>query len=298
MRYNNSMVAHVWAQQNEDAGENGNGCFYFTGSTIFSYNSGFPIAKYVDNGIVLFTTASYSVTTSQHCTLVRRSIPDWVEVFNVPEVAITLGTRHRYTTEQNKKNHKINVQAYREEIAATVLSASRARSNKEWLEARALALVEECNKYIVTFKLRIKELTLPNKEQLVKAAKNAKVNAKRKAAARKKAMIKKAAADVIKWRAGAKIAIPYGLDPMLRIVGDNVETSQHAIFPVSHALKALPLIEACRNNKRGWRPNGKAIALGHFQIDEIDACGNVRAGCHKVRYAEIALLAPLLRGEG
>ena len=58
--FDNSMVAHVWAQQGQDFGRSNNGNLYFEGPTIFSYGSHFPIASFTDlrvgaRRVVLFT---------------------------------------------------------------------------------------------------------------------------------------------------------------------------------------------------------------------------------------------------
>ena len=45
--FNNSMVAHVWAQQTQAHGRNAGNTFYFEGPTIYSYGEHFPIATFV-----------------------------------------------------------------------------------------------------------------------------------------------------------------------------------------------------------------------------------------------------------
>lgn len=71
-----SSVAHLWAAQSQDdARTSGNGNFYFSGKTIYSYGSHFPIAKHVVNkkGIkaILFTELVYSSDTSKHISYTR-----------------------------------------------------------------------------------------------------------------------------------------------------------------------------------------------------------------------------------
>lgn len=68
-------VAHAWANQHQDEARNSGGSFYFNGSTIYSYGSHFPIAKHVTNeqgqSATLFTTRTYSSTTSGHVSIAR-----------------------------------------------------------------------------------------------------------------------------------------------------------------------------------------------------------------------------------
>jgi hypothetical protein len=277
--YNNDMVCHVWAQGNEDSGKNGNGSLYFTGDTIYSYGSHFPIAKMMDNGMVLFTTDTHGVTTSQHCSRVRQAISNR-KTFDVPCVEITPDTNHRYTKERNAKSHKENLASYKERINDTVVKASRARSNKEWLENLAIVLVDEHNSYINVFSLRNKPIELPNVGQLRAAADKAAAKAAKIAAIEN-------ADKIAKWLAGENVSLPRNIAVMLRVRGDMVQTSQNASFPIEHARLALKIIKRCKANKEKFVPNGKTIKLGHFAIDRIDTNGDVKAGCHFVKYAQI-----------
>jgi hypothetical protein len=85
--YSNHEIPHLWAHQAQDEARNSSSSFYFSGPTIYSYGSHFPIARHVTNDggerAILFTTASHSVTTTQHCSLVRRAIPAAVPAFDV-----------------------------------------------------------------------------------------------------------------------------------------------------------------------------------------------------------------------
>lgn len=76
--FNNSMVAHVWAQQTQPEGRSGNGHFYFKGATIYSYGGHFPIARFTTDALgrrcVLFTNGRYGITTAQHMNYTRRAL--------------------------------------------------------------------------------------------------------------------------------------------------------------------------------------------------------------------------------
>lgn len=66
-RYNNSQVAHIWAQGDPDAsGQSGNGNFYFTGRALWSYGSHFLVGFIMPDGVALLNNASNSVSTSGH----------------------------------------------------------------------------------------------------------------------------------------------------------------------------------------------------------------------------------------
>jgi hypothetical protein len=67
-----------------------------------------------------------------------------------------------------------------------------------------------------------------------------------------------------------------------------LETSRGARVPLPDALRAFALIERVRNRGEPWSPtDGKPLRVGHFTVDRIDANGDIRAGCHKIRWPEI-----------
>jgi len=71
--FKSDEVAHIWASQSQSEGRNSARNIYFEGTTIYSYGSHFPLARFV-NGRVLVTNRSYSVTTSKQLYGVRRAI--------------------------------------------------------------------------------------------------------------------------------------------------------------------------------------------------------------------------------
>lgn len=72
----NDMVAHVWAQQNQDYGRSNNGNFYFKGAVIYSYRDTWPLAMFLSDEVprfkklvganIVINNESYGITTSQH----------------------------------------------------------------------------------------------------------------------------------------------------------------------------------------------------------------------------------------
>lgn len=95
------------------------------------------------------------------------------------------------------------------------------------------------------------------------------------------------------WRRGERVYLPLSR-ALLRISGSEIETSLGARFPIEHAKKAFPLIKACHDNSKSFTPNGHAVHLGHYQLSSVDEAGNVTAGCHRVAWAEIELMATQL----
>ena len=102
------------------------------------------------------------------------------------------------------------------------------------------------------------------------------------------------ATKIERWRAGERVYLNRGAPVMMRVKGDNIETSMGAEFPVEHGKRAFRLIVAVRGKGEGWQRNGHSVHLGHFQIDRIEANGDVRARCHFVAWSEIARCAKQL----
>jgi hypothetical protein len=82
--FDTGEIPHLWAHRTQDETRNRQGNLYFTADTIYRYGSHFPIARHLVNGAgewaVLFTTATYGVTTSSHCSAVRSAIPSGITV--------------------------------------------------------------------------------------------------------------------------------------------------------------------------------------------------------------------------
>lgn len=114
------------------------------------------------------------------------------------------------------------------------------------------------------------------------------------------AMRKKELPELIEaWKAGtleSNSRLRSEAPCMLRLDGDDVETSWGARFPIEHARKAWPMIQRVYSAKLDWKRNGQQIRLGHFQIDAIATDGTVSAGCHTIKKDEILRCACMIFG--
>lgn len=77
----------------------------------------------------------------------------------------------------------------------------------------------------------------------------------------------------------------------LRMKGNEIETSQGAFVPVTHARKLYRFLCAIRQSGEGWTANGHTFAIGHFQVSRIEPNGDFQAGCHFVEFAEVERFA-------
>src|SRR6267154_4925390 len=137
--FDTGEIPHLWAHKVQENARNAHGNLYFDGETIYSYGSHFPIARHVVNNptkknpkpAVLFTTPSYSVTTSGHISAVRSAIPKDVPVFHV------------YSPDSRPKE---SLEGYVKSIELTARAASERKMETTRNEdvQRALSLIVEC----------------------------------------------------------------------------------------------------------------------------------------------------------
>ena len=300
--FDTGEIPHLWAHRTQDEARNRQGNLYFTGDTIYSYGSHFPIARHVTNDAgeraVLFTTASYSVTTSSHCSAVRSAIPSGIPVFHVPNVC-----HGRYSgSELTADDHAGNLADYAERIEKHVITSARARSSyaKEWNHGHAVRLRDEAFAYCAFFGLPVPNI--PEVPELDSEALTAIRKREAKRAADKAEQTKRERAEAIVRQQelspnggrGSTPAVSTTFPTMLRIDGDEVVTSRGARFPVSHAKRALAFVRKVRESGQAYVRNGHTIHLGPYALDRIEPDGTVKAGCHVVSWEEIERIAPSL----
>lgn len=292
--WDNSMVAHIWANQSQDHARNKQNNFYFSGPSIFSYGSHFEIARHVSKGkrrAILFTTRTYSNTTAVHISTVRRAIRGTDPVFHVP----TIG--------ESKADIAANWQSYMSRARDLQLRAERARKNGEWYLGILSNLIAEANAYADFYGMRVKRIPTDLEEasksvadslNRLTAKERAEQARRRRAHEKRQAELAEQAKERLdQWVAGDKVRTWdfHCLPCRLRINGDTIETSHGAEFPLEHGIKAFPAILANREKAAEWVRNGHQIRLGHFGIDRIDPDGTVHAGCHVVAWDEIERIA-------
>jgi hypothetical protein len=291
--YPNHEIPHLWAHQSQDEARNSTGSLYFEGPTIYSYGSHFPIARHVTNErgerAVVFTTAHHSVTTSGHCSAVATAIPPNVSVFRVP---------HLRDSWDHLPNHNDNVESYVRRISELLGKAKRARINRDWHQREALGLREQLRRYATFFDLS--DIAVPESDELDAlqswiAAHEEEERQRREEASRlaEGERRREQAEQILRFHAGdLHVSYISGVSPMLRVVGDEVQTSLGVCFPVSHARRGLTFIQRVRQSGQEYVRNGHAIHFGHYVIDRIEVDGTVRAGCHVVKWEEIERITP------
>jgi hypothetical protein len=278
---NHSEVCHVWAQQNQERGKASK--MFLRGETIYSYGEHFPIARFAkpakngQPGVVLFTTDSYSVTTSKHKTYACRAIQHCT-IFWVPNVlAVT------------KDSHKRNLTDYEARIVNLIAKSSRARDNKGYYLKSAESLYTEAGQYKKMFGIRGNMFPMPDIE-CIKA--DIEKNKIREAAAEKKrerqnaANRKNAAGNLILWKQGKNKTS----------TGENITKEntfrwldrQYIRLHKQNGTKAVA--ETTLGVKLLLKSNGKILP---FVAVAWEALAYI--GCHRIEYAEFARIMNLLK---
>jgi hypothetical protein len=340
----NSKIAHLWVGHNlsgegQSEARNPQKNFYFTAETIYSYGSHFPIAKFVRSGkrqAIQFTTCKYSVTTSQHISIVRDAIRgNAIPVFNL----------YNPTDYRKEDIESRGIADYISRINEAIKDQNTPRIQTRRLQAsreEALELITECKAYCKFWKIKFPKFpkvpALPanfgarrERELELEAARKEKKEEARKIAraqwekdnaekvAKYKADVEEWNANfeqhITNWLAGGELnepnrpynyydnSTPRSLPTLLRIKGNEVETSRYASFPIDHAKRGLALVRAVMTRGQDWAANGHTCKLGLYQLSRIevstaqarDAGGAlVFAGCHIVPWESIARIAPAL----
>jgi hypothetical protein len=177
---------------------------YFDADPIYSYGGHFPIARHVvDNPTkrnpkpaVLFTTRTWSVTTSGHVSAVRSSIPRDLPVFRVYNPALS--------PRESLACYVSAVQEYAKSASERKLQTKRHEDVQQ-----ALSLIAECKAFCKFFGLKLPTFAkLPkidaNKLKKQKDAQQARENArnaKRRAEQERRASERKAESDA--WDASS-----------------------------------------------------------------------------------------------
>jgi len=94
-----------------------------------------------------------------------------------------------------------------------------------------------------------------------------------------------------RWLAGESDILrgTLGSVPMiLRIKGDELQTSRGASVPLDHAIKLTSVAMYCRKAGKGWVRNGQQHRVGHFSTDKISSEGDLTVGCHLIKWRAIA----------
>lgn len=296
---NNTQVAHLWASGNKTNGKGSN--FYFQGDTIFSYGNHFPIARRVNENLYLITQRGYSVSTSKHISYTRRAIPSYAKTFPVAN-----RPNSSFETIRGEKMEEARKMLENVEAKTKPLTYERARSLSlfcdETMELLGLFQTVDKDFIYAPYQLDLGNiktdcLALMNTHQeafdLAEIKKHEQREAreeKRRAKYARQAELEKMEAEklVPLWRNGEFVNTwkLRNFPPMLRIVGDTVQTSHGAEVTREEAKRAFSFIVAKIERGETWHRNEETCAVGPFSLVSIDP-ETVTVGCHRFTVQEV-----------
>lgn len=295
--FDTDEIPHLWAHKTQAAARNSAGNLFFSGETIYSYGRHFPIARHAvikGRPVILFTTSGYSVTTAKHIGMVRAALPPGCAVLHCSNPA-------------SNKPADILAQ-HKRRLASSIERLSKAKSNPA--RASAFRAYErdrrEANHAAETLGYKVRFHALPDAAELEaiatahESAVSDRANAReaaRSARWREADRIRKLELSerIELWRSGSDVPLHNCPTTLLRIVGDEVQTSRGARFPLDHARRAMPLVSKLLETRQTFHANGQRIHLGHYQIDRIEADGTIVAGCHRIERDEVLRLIETLQ---
>lgn len=288
--FTNDEIPHLWAHKVQPHAR-GTGSISFRDETGYSY--AMPICRHAKakdgTPCVLFTTESRSATTSRHTSAFRCAIPHGVPVYRVHDVLAT-----------GKASHAANIKERDEHLARLSMDAHKARPGTLKAQNLAAELQSEIanrNAYAQAFGVRVKPLSeaeaVTLAQKLAKDAEKAVKRAQKAALARQREMAAEHAVDLALWLDGRKDYLPHSREfgVYLRVNGDEMETSQGARVPLTHAKRAVARVVKVRASGQSWHRNGSTLPVGHYHIDSISETGDVVAGCHRIAWEEIERFA-------
>lgn len=310
--FDNSQCVHVWAQQTQDEGRSSNGNLFFRGPVIYSYGEHFPLACFVDDKRVLVNSDRYSVSTSKHQGYVGYAINHKTRL----HVSTRILKAFIWDRTFNDRAQRAAIEEARAAYQSAIERAAKRRMNKkkgEELSQGAMEIQGLINLFeffnvpapeeIITLK---DTLYLGDVGALIQAHKD-KIEKERLEREQKEKEFQERIETAMRshWLNNLPMS-ETGLSPyqskrvFMRVNGDEIETSKGARFPVKHAKLAFKVIREKREahsdyiRARDTVPGYSGFHLGNFTIDEIDAQGNVKAGCHWVEWPEIEHCARVL----
>jgi len=311
--YPTDEISHIWMHQSKADARNPQGNLFFEGKTIYSYRTSYPLAEHVENAkgekaILLRAGPAFSVTTAGHLSLVRHAIPSSAIVFEVPNVRAT------YQWAEPGIDHATNLDYFVEQSKEALAKAQKSRKYGLDTLSKAFDYEDQALKYAAFFEIPTgawgRFSFLPQGEELdalqaklrereeraeaVDKVRRAKQEAKWAEESRIRAL--KAEEQIELWKQGNPHAhVPWGSPTMLRVKGDEVETSKGARVPVEHARRILRLVRIAVAKGQDIIPTSQLEStIGYYKVDRIESSGTLHAGCHVIAYDEIERIAPAL----
>lgn len=284
MSSSHADIAHAWAHQSKPRLRGNN--LSFEGAVISSYHH-WPIGRIVGD-VVLLRSESYSVSTSKHQSMARQATYH-MKRFEVPNVEAHSDSAHIH-------NIMDRLEAAHEEI----FKAYSATCNGHQLMSHGLATVQDMREYRDLFVPKFKHLWFKTEmfgeKCTVLRHERREYDAARQERYRKQnaAAIQRQAESLERWKAGEAVNTYFHTpDIHLRLVDFTVQTSKGAKVPLDQALILFRKAALCRNHHESIAELNlplHRVGVYGMTMDSIDSAGNVKIGCHTIKFEEMERL--------
>jgi hypothetical protein len=276
--------AHIWASRTQYEGSASR--VFFEGDIIYSYGRHFPVAKFGEDGItVFFTNRGYSSSTGKHKSLILSAIPCDYRVIYCDDPTRSI--------EHNLGIWQRRVERLRADFAARAHKMTRGNLAVQ-INLENSAAGNYCDAVKMPRPAWIELSADENAAREYVHAATVKRNATR--AAKQLEHDKLAALESVErlalWQAGENVyAGGFQYHPtMLRIKGENIQTSRGANIPVADALKLWPLLERVKQSGKTLEAGLHNINLGAYRFNSFDG-DTLIVGCHSIAWPEIEKMA-------
>jgi hypothetical protein len=268
--FTNSEIFHVFNEQKQETGRNPNRNIFFENNKIYSYGYHYLLGEFINENTIVINNTGYSNTTAKHISMLINATRDKKQFFS---------------EQVNPKKALINLENW-------VNKLPRATKNKE---IYLLEIDNTLKKYIEFIEYTNKEISILNKEthEKIVALKDSFYNnfenlekeikeQKKRQKEKEKQAIKE---NLIKWKSNE---INYfrnktGKD-FLRLIGENIETSQGVKIPIIEAKRLLNLIE--HKSILGAKVDNR------YTVTAFN--GLLKVGCHNIPLNEINYIKNLI----
>ena len=277
-------VAHLWANQEQsEARTPGSGNLFFNGNPIYSYGHHFEIARHVINTkgekAVLFTTRTYSNTTSGHISIVRSASSHLDRI---------------YVPAKDLSDPESNFNCWLSLMENTASGLVKAKKPEIYTD-KIQGYFKAAERFAAFFGYEIPQSlieasTIANKKQYVEftSAKNERIERDNKIKAER---LEKELKEAVKlWHGGKNVRIS-GEYSYLRINNDTLQTSQgiNINFNTAKSFYATVL----KIISKGGCKTCNMRFMERYDVLEINA-KFIRVGCHKIEVKEIKSIAKKL----
>lgn len=329
--FTNSMCAHVWAQLSQPHGHSDS--MSFDGAVAYSYREAEAhIMRKPDGSTICLFNSNHqrSNSTIKHMHEYRRAYGYAGPSFNVPDILTQRFHTGDIAPEAHARNIKHFERVYREAIADMLKYIAESwRISGDKPRGYLIELANNWHQYAEAFGIPSHTLDVNADVAPIYARRDRILNDPKRAERLEKAAAQRAAQlvaasersmqaraehnriaslkgveRVALWLAGGAMRLNFGdvaseRGALLRIRDGKVETSMGAECPLDYVVPAMKFWRSTVNASMPYpqsfaAPNLYPVKLGHFQLDSIDADGNVRAGCHYIKRAELERLETLL----